>query len=107
MDPDGESINLSEGIVRARFRDSLSEPSLIEPGRVYEYRIALGPIGARIPAGHRLRIAVSSSNFPHWDRNLNTGGPLGREGPDRAIVATQTVFHDRARPSRIVLPVCG
>jgi putative CocE/NonD family hydrolase len=105
VDPDGESVNLKQGIVRARFRESLSAPSPIEPGRVYEYRIELGPLGARIPAGWRLRLDVSSSDFPHWDRNLNTGGELGREGPERAIVATQTVLHDRARPSRVTLPV--
>ena len=67
VDPDGESVNLKEGIVRARFRDSLASPSPIVPGRIYEYRISLGPIGARIPAGHRLRLDVSSSDFPQWD----------------------------------------
>ena len=101
----GESVNLKQGIVRARFRESRSTPSPIEPGRIYEYRIDLGPLGARIPAGYRLRLDVSSSDFPHWDSNLNTGGPLGREGPEAAIVATQTVLHDRLRPSRLTLPV--
>ena len=105
VDPDGESVNLKQGIVRARFRESRSAPSPIEPGRVYEYRIDLGPLGARIPAGYRLRLDVSSSDFPHWDSNLNTGGALGREGPEAAVVATQTVLHDRLRPSRITLPV--
>lgn len=105
VDPDGESVNLKEGIIRARFRDSLSAPTPIEPGRVYEYRISLGPIAVRIAAGYRLRLDVSSSDFPQWDRNLNTGGPLGREGPEKAIVATQTVLHDRARPSWVTLPV--
>ncbi|MCC6222606.1 MAG: CocE/NonD family hydrolase [Thermoleophilia bacterium] len=105
VDPDGESINLVQGIVRARYRRSLSEPELLTPGRVEEYRLALGPIGARIPAGYRLRLDVSSSDFPHWDRNLNTGGPLGVEGPEGAVVATQTVLHDRARASRVTLPV--
>ncbi len=94
----GCSTNLQEGIVRARFRESLEQPSLIEPGRVYEYRIVLGPVGVRIPAGSRIRVHVSSSDFPQWDRNLNTGGPLGAEGPSAAVVATQTVRHDR-RPS--------
>jgi len=105
VSPDGESVNLKQGIVRARFRRSLSTPELLTPGQVEEYRISLGPIGVRIPAGYRLRLDVSSSDFPHWDRNLNTGGPLGAEGPERAIVATQTVLHDRARPSRITLPI--
>ncbi|HYO30933.1 MAG TPA: CocE/NonD family hydrolase C-terminal non-catalytic domain-containing protein, partial [Thermomicrobiales bacterium] len=57
------------------------------------------------PAGHALRLAVSSSDFPHWDRNLNSGGPLFSEGLEAAVVATQTVLHDGAHPSRLVLPV--
>jgi putative CocE/NonD family hydrolase len=105
LDEAGESWNLKEGIVRARFRASLSEPSLLEPGKVYEYRIALGPVGIRVAAGQSLRLQVASSDFPQWDRNLNTGGPLGKEGPEKAIVATQTVLHDRRRPSRLTLPV--
>jgi uncharacterized protein len=105
VDPGGESVNLKEGIVRARFRRSLSKPELLTPGRVEEYRIALGPIGVRVPAGHRLRLDVSSSDFPQWDRNLNTGGPLGKEGAAAAVVATQVVRHDRAHLSRLTLPV--
>jgi putative CocE/NonD family hydrolase len=105
VDLAGESRNLKEGIVRARYRESLSEPRPIQPGRVYEYRIALGPLAVRVPAGHRLRLDVSSSDFPQWDRNLNTGGPLGKEGYAAAIVARQTVLHDRAHPSRLTLPV--
>ena len=103
--PDGRSTNVQEGIVRARFRDSLSEPKPLRPGEVYEYRIALGPVGLRIPAGRRLRLDVSSSDFPQWDRNLNTGGALGGEGASAAVTATQVVLHDRARPSRVTLPV--
>jgi uncharacterized protein len=105
VDPGGESVNLKEGIVRARFRRSLSKPELLTPGRVEEYRIALGPIGVSVPAGHRLRLDVSSSDFPQWDRNLNTGGPLGTEGAAAAVVATQVVHHDRAHLSRLTLPV--
>ncbi len=105
--PDGESVNLTQGIARARFRRSLSTPEPLTPGRVEEYRISLGPVGARVPAGYRLRLDISSSDFPHWDRNLNTGGPLGKEGPERAVVATQTVLHSRAYPSRVTLPVLG
>ena len=74
--PDGRSINLQEGIVRGRYRESLSEPSLLEPDRIYRYDIPLGPVGVRIAAGNRLRVTVSSSDFPQWDRNLNTGGDL-------------------------------
>lgn len=105
VDPEGVSINLTEGIVRARYRDSLAEPSLLEPGRVYRYRIGLRSVAAAVPAGHRLRLDVSSSDFPHWDRNLNTGGPLYREGAGRAVDATQVVLHDREHPSSVTLPV--
>ena len=105
--PDGRSTNLQEGIVRARFRDSLAEAKPPRPGEVYEYRIALGPLGVRIAAGHRLRLDVSSSDFPQWDRNLNTGGALGAEGASAAVTATQVVLHDRARPSRLTVPVAS
>ncbi|HET7092510.1 MAG TPA: CocE/NonD family hydrolase [Thermomicrobiales bacterium] len=103
--PDGRSTNLKSGIVRARCRDSLSDPTPIEPNQIYEYEISLGPIGVRIPAGWRLRLDLSSSDFPQWDRNLNTGGPLFQEGIADSVVATQTVLHDAAHPSRVTLPV--
>ncbi len=105
VDRDGTSTNLKEGIIRARFRDSLAEPALLEPGEVYRFTISLGPVGARIEAGHRIRLDVSSSDFPQWDRNLNTGGPIGAEPASAAVVATQAVFHDAQRPSRLRLPV--
>jgi putative CocE/NonD family hydrolase len=105
VDCDGRSTNLKEGIVRARFRDSLAEPSLLGPGEVYRYTIALGPIGVRLELGQRIRLDVSSSDFPQWDRNLNTGGPLFEEPATAAVAATQAVFHDSLRPSRLTLPV--
>lgn len=105
VDLAGRSTNIQEGIVRARYRESLSDPTPITPGEVYEYRIELGPVGVRIGAGHRLRVDISSSDFPLWDRNLNTGGPFAGEGPSSGIAATQAVLHDRAHPSRITLPV--
>jgi len=105
VDSHGVSINLQEGIVRARFRDSLTNPTLIEPNRVYEYRIELGPVGALIPAGDRLRVTISSSDFPQWDRNMNTGGPLGEEAASAGITATQVVLHDSEHPSHVILPI--
>jgi hypothetical protein len=105
VDEADRSTNVVEGVVRASYRESLTSPTPIRPGEVYEYRIELGPVGIRIPAGRRLRVDVSSSDFPMWDRNLNTGGPFAVEGPTAAVVATQTVLHDRAHPSRITLPV--
>lgn len=103
--PDGRAINLGEGILRARFRDSLEEPALIEPGRVYRYRIMVGSTANVFKAGHRIRVEISSSNFPAFDRNTNSGKPLVEAGPADWFVATQTVFHDGRYPSHIVLPV--
>lgn len=105
VDPEGVSTNLKEGIVRARFRDSLAEASPLEAGEVYRFRISLGPLAVRLEAGRRIRLDISSSDFPQWDRNLNTGSPLYREPAAAAIVATQAVFHDSSRPSRLLLPV--
>ena len=102
--PDGRAINITEGVIRARFRSGdWSRPQLIEPGEPLEYTIDLQATSNVFLAGHRVRLEVTSSNFPLWDRNLNTGGHPNR-GTTRAI-ARQTVFHDAARPSRLVLPV--
>ena len=102
--PDGEALNITEGIVRARFRHSIWEaPSLIEPGRIYEYKIELLPIAIVFRKGHRIRVHLSSSSWPLWDRNQNTGNPIGMDA--EMIVAQQTVFHDADHPSRIILPV--
>jgi putative CocE/NonD family hydrolase len=105
VDRDGISTNLKEGIVRGRFRDSPAQPSLLTPGEIYRLRIPLGPLGVRLEARGRLRLDVSSSDFPQWDRNLNTGGPLYEEPATAAVVATQAVFHDSSRPSRLLLPI--
>jgi uncharacterized protein len=101
--PDGRSINLQEGIVRARYRESQSEPSLLEPDRIYRYDIPLGPVGVRIAPGNRLRVTVSSSDFPQWDRNLNTGDHLFRQRPSAAVVATQTVLHNTEHASHLTV----
>jgi putative CocE/NonD family hydrolase len=101
--PDGRSINLQEGIVRARYRESQSEPSLLEPDRIYRYDISLGPVGVRIAPGNRLRVTVSSSDFPQWDRNLNTGDHLFRQRPSAAVVATQTVLHNTEHASHLTV----
>lgn len=105
VDESGVSTNIQEGIVRARYRDSLSEPTLLDANRVYKYTLDLGPVGIRIAAGKRIRLDVSSSDFPHWDRNMNTGGPLGHEGIVESCVATQVILHDSDHPSHLVLPV--
>jgi putative CocE/NonD family hydrolase len=105
VDRDGISRNLQEGLVRARYRNGYEAPEPLVPGEPVEYRLRLGPVGIRIPQGYRLRVDIASSDFPMWDRNLNSGGPIGKEGASAGRVAVQTVFHDAARPSRVVLPV--
>jgi uncharacterized protein len=95
--PDGYARILIDGIVRTRYRESFSEPELIVPGRVYEYRIDLGSIGHVFQTGHRIQIEISSSNFPKYDRNPNTGHKFGTDS--ELIQATQKVFHDKEHPS--------
>jgi hypothetical protein len=101
--PDGFVQNLAEGIVRGRFRDSFDDPRPMRPGVVYELRVPLGNVSHVVAAGHRIRLQVTSSNFPRWDRNTNTGDPIDRA--TRTRIAGQSVFHDDLRPSRLVLPV--
>jgi putative CocE/NonD family hydrolase len=105
VDSDGRSINLQEGILRARYRHSLSDPQPVVPNRVATYTIDLGPVGARLGAGSRLRLQVSSSDFPQWDRNLNTGGPVLAEPAFKGVLATQTVLHDHEHPSHLRVPI--
>jgi putative CocE/NonD family hydrolase len=105
--PDGRAINLTSGILRAQFRESLEHPSLLTPGDVYRFRINTGSTAATFKAGHRVRVEVSSSNFPHWDRNTNSGNNPLKDTYSDIRTATQQVFHDRDRPSHVVLPVIG
>ena len=101
--PDGYAHNLQDGIIRARYRTSAAEPSLIEPGRVYEYEIDLWSTSHLVKVGHRLRVEISSSNFPRFDRNPNTGAPIGQDS--RMETARQTIHHSTSHPSHIVLPI--
>ena len=101
--PDGFVQELCYGIVRARYRESFASPSLIEPGRTYEYTIQVNPTSNLFRRGHRIRLDVSSSDFPNFDRNHNTGGDDYSEST--LVTARQTIYHDRERPSRVVLPV--
>ncbi|NLC57276.1 MAG: CocE/NonD family hydrolase [Armatimonadetes bacterium] len=102
--PDGRSINITEGALRARFREDVwGEPKLMEPGRVYAFTLDLQATSNVFRKGHCLRVQVTSSNFPLWDRNLNTGAHPGTDTEPR--VAQQTIYHDREHPSRITLPV--
>ncbi|MBI3977790.1 MAG: CocE/NonD family hydrolase [Chloroflexi bacterium] len=103
VSPSGKAIGLCAGIVRARYRESVEKPSLITPGAVYRYRIELEPTAWVFKAGHRIRLDVSSSDFPNYDRNHNTGA--NDFADDRLVPARQTVFHDSTSPSRLILPV--
>jgi putative CocE/NonD family hydrolase len=101
--PDGYAQNLVESVVRGRFRSSYTVPALMQPGEIYQLDLDLWNISHVLFAGHRLRVHVTSSDFPRWERNLNTGSRVG-EGTD-FVVADQAVYHDRDHPSHIVLPV--
>ncbi len=103
VEPSGYSRLLTDGIVRARYRNSTTKVELIEPGKIYEYDIDLWATSNLFKAGHRIRLAISSSNFPRFDRNLNTGEPA--LGATRILKAQQKLYHDAAHPSSLVLPV--
>ena len=103
VSPNGTAINVAQGIIRARYRDSWEKPELMEPGQVYKFEIDLWSTSNCFLAGHRIRVEVASSNFPQFDRNPNTGNPFGQDA--ELQVARQTVYHDADHPSHIVLPV--
>jgi putative CocE/NonD family hydrolase len=101
--PSGFAQNLSDSILRSRYRGSREGGELLEPDKVYRLEIVMYPTSNLFSAGHRIRLDVSSSNFPRFDVNPNTGGPLGRDR--RVVVAENAVYHDPEHPSHIVLPV--
>ena len=103
LHPSGFTQRLCDGMVRARFREGMDRPSLIEPGRVYQYRIDCWHTSQVFRAGHRIGAQIASSAFPKVDRNLNTGAPLGQTV--EMAVAEQRIYHDDAHPSRIILPI--
>ena len=102
--PDDEkAINLTDSIIRARYRNGTEKAVLLEPNEVYEYTIDLWSTSNVFKKGHKIRIDISSSNFPRFDRNLNTGGQIGEETD--FIKATQTIFHNDEFPSHVILPL--
>ena len=103
--PNGYAQNLTDGIIRARYRNFAQgeAPSLIEPGKTYEYEIDLWATSNVFKTGHRIRLDVTSSNFPRWDRNPNTGLDFGADA--ELAVAHQTILHDREHPSYVMLPI--
>jgi putative CocE/NonD family hydrolase len=101
--PDGNARNLTDGILRLRYRGSLDKPELARPSEVYKLSIDAGVTANVFLKGHRIRVEISSSNFPRFDRNPNTGGRIADE--TKPVAATQTVYHDRRHPSEVVLLV--
>jgi hypothetical protein len=103
--PDGYSQNITpqlSGILRARYRESESSPILLMPGKIYKFDIGLMYTSQVFKKGHRIRMAVTSSYFPHMDRNPNTGHPFGED--QEAVRAEQKIYHDKNFSSRIILP---
>ncbi len=101
--PDGRAYVIADGVIRARYRKSVFRPELVTPGEVNEYTINMGYTSNCFKKGHRIRFDISSSNFPAWERNMNTGNPTGEDA--RGIPATQIIYHQSDWASYIDLPV--
>jgi len=101
--PNGFSMHLTEGIIRGRYHRSLEVPDLLEPGKVYEFKIDLWITSNLFCKGHKIRLDVSSSSYPKYDRNPNTGHEFGKD--TETLVANQRIYHNRQFPSHVVLPI--
>ena len=101
--PNGYALNLGDTILRMRYRDGFDGPSFMNPGEIYGIELQLQATSNFFAPGHCIRVDVSSSNYPHYDVNPNTGEPLGLN--ERVATARQAIYHDGARPSHVVLPV--
>jgi putative CocE/NonD family hydrolase len=101
--PNGFAQNLTDSILRLRYRNSMEKAQLMNPGQIYKVTVDLWSTANVFLAGHKLRLEVSSSNFPRFDRNPNTGG--SPESSAMAIKATNVIYHDPAHPSALILPV--
>jgi putative CocE/NonD family hydrolase len=101
--PSGYEMNITDGIIRARYRNSREKQEFMKPGEVQEFVIEPFPTANVFKKGHRLRIDISSSNFPRFDVNPNTGEPLGRER--RKMKADNAIYHDALHPSHVILPI--
>jgi putative CocE/NonD family hydrolase len=102
-DPEGFHLNLTDAILRMRFRNGPERPDLIEPGRIYEIEIELPPTANRFERGHRIRLDIASSNFPQFDVNPGTGEPLGRH--THKVTARNTIHVGPAHPSRLIVMI--
>ena len=103
VDESGYARFLTDGIVRARYRESTKEASPITPGKIYKYTIDLWATANVFKAGHRIRVYISSSNFPRFNRNMNTGEDIINSS--NSVRAKQTIYHDREHSSVLILPV--
>ncbi len=103
--PDGKAVILTEGIMRARYRNSFERPEMMEPGEIYGLTLNLWATANVFLPGHSVRLEVSSSNFPRFDRNSNTGGTISGETRDEYMTAVNRIHHDGAHPSRLILPI--
>ena len=101
--PDGRSIIVVDGIIRASHRNSMEKRELMEPGEIYEFEIDLWPTSLVFSKGHRVRVAISSSNSPRFEPNPNTGKPSGVDDDMKTV--TNTIYLDAEHPSHILLPV--
>jgi putative CocE/NonD family hydrolase len=101
--PNGVDLNIADGIVRARYRNNLDHEELLQPGKPYEFTIEMYPTSLVFVRGHRVRLDVSSSNFPRFDVNPNTAEPMNNNR--RWQIATNTIYSDATHPSQVVLPV--
>jgi len=101
--PDGKAINIKAGMIRARYRESSTEPSFLKKGVVYEFDIEVGATSNVFKKGHRIGLEVSSSYFPEFGRNLNTGAPIGMTS--EMVKADQTIHHSSEYPSYLLLPI--
>lgn len=101
--PDGRSILITDGIIRACHRSSMEKRELLEPGKIYEFEIDLWNTSIVFSKGHRIRVSVSSSNSPRFEPNPNTGKPSGMD--NETVIATNRIYLDSSHPSHIVLPV--
>jgi putative CocE/NonD family hydrolase len=105
VSPDGRAILITEGALRTRHRESPQTTKLLTPNQPYEIKIPLWETSNVFKAGHRIRLHLTSSNFPRFNRNLNSGKPMAQEAEDDIKVAHQVILHDTAHPSSLVLPV--
>jgi uncharacterized protein len=103
--PGGRVESITDGILRARYRETLSKSVLMEPNQVYELHITVGATAQVFGTGHCIRLEVSSSNFPRFDRNTNTGGTIATESEKDFVQAVNRVYHDSAHPSHLILPI--